>query len=693
MNRHILSVFLAALILSFSACKKGATPAEEEITPTNKVAADGFAYEPTRSVTISVRLLSRTNEPIKGALVSFYDPAAVKKGREITKVLSDKNGYVNTKLNIPASMVNLVIDPSYIGLASNVTAYISNNNLTAIIGGETGFAGNIVIPKTSSVAYNNRLSSIGGYRNNAIASLNTAASFPTYNAADYDALGRPKAPKLLAPDAISFSDLMAKVQVALPNGTPINPTYTATSVPTDLKIERLADVWITFVHEGADNRNTLGFYTYPTGNPPTNEDQITNAQIIFPNCSIVGGNGAGNMLSGDKVHIGRFPAGTSVGFLMIGNGYNFGFVDFTSPKFFTTEALNPEADLSKRRHNVVLHNVVQRTFLIGFEDTNRMPGNGSDNDYNDLVFYAQSNPVDAISPVNIPTLEEQYDHDQDLDGIPDFIDEYPSDPARAYNRYYPSETVWGTTAFEDNWPFAGDYDLNDVVVSYRYRMAMSATNQLVDIRGEYKALAAGAEYQNGFGVQLPFVPSQIQSVTGVSSSGQIQLDGKGLEKNQSKAVIFPFDNYRNLFGPGSSVVNTKIGVAKIESPVVTVNIQLTSPLSDDYTAFVPFNPFITSNLDRSREVHLVNHAPTDLASATLFNTGADNSNALTGRYYITSQNRPFALDFYGPFEYPIEKRPIYDVYTSFANWALTNGVQDIDWHYNPAKKVESLIYR
>ncbi|MHA4895129.1 LruC domain-containing protein [Pedobacter sp. PWIIR3] len=679
MKKKLLTLVLAATILSLGACKKNQTKTDELTEAGKKYAPDGFAYNTTKQVDINIRLLSRTDEPVSGVMVSIYDPASVGKGQALTKAISDKNGYVRTKVNIPAGLSNLVVDPNHIGLASFVTTYIKDNNLTAVIGGKTGFSGNVILSKTKSSS--SRTSSIGNHGFNAISGMGPSA-FTGYNAGDFDNLGRPN--DLLPVDNISFAELMNQIDATLPNTIEVKPKYIATQVPSDLKIERLADVWITFVHEGADYRNTLAYYTYPTGNPPQNEDQITNAKVIFPNCSLLGGIGEGNMLSGDKVKIGRFPAGTSVGFVLLQNAYQGnGAINFDATKFFSTEGINPEGDPAKRRHNVVLHNVSQRTFLIGFEDINRMPGQGSDQDFNDLIFYAQSNPVEAISPVNVPLLDETYG-DADLDGVPDAIDDYPNDPARAYKRYYPSELVWGTTAFEDNWPYEGDYDLNDLVVSYRYTFAMSPSNMLVDIKGEYKALAAGADFENGFGVQLPFTPSQIQSVSGMSVFGNagVLLDGKGIERNQNKAVIIPFDHYRNLFGPGSTQINTTVGSPKLESPLVTVNVLLTAPVSDDFTALVPFNPFMISNLDRGREVHLVNKAPTDLAASKWFNLGADDSNVGTGRYYITSLNRPFALDFFGPFKYPVEKTAIFNAYNHFAEWALSGGTTYPDWYFD-----------
>ncbi|MCD0490208.1 LruC domain-containing protein [Pedobacter sp. MC2016-14] len=688
MKKKLLVVATAALILSLGACKKELS-SETETPAGEKVAPDGFAYVTTKKVEVNVRLLSRDDKPIDGALVSIYNPASIGAGKELSKVISDANGYVKTTLTVPASLENLIIDPAYIGLAANVKTYIKDNSVIAIIGGQYGYGGNVIIETSKSTT-----TASSGISTFSVKGVNDIPSSAyNYDLSKYDELGRPKA--ILPVDKIDFSALMEQINSVLPERQKVQEKYIKTEIPTDLRITALADVWITFVHEGADYRNSLAYYTYPTGHAPTKAEDITNVNMVFPNASFKVGTGAGNMIQGDKVLLGRFTEGTSIGFVVLQNAYqNNGSVNYSATKFFSTEGLNPESDPKIKRHNVVLHNLSQRTFLIGFEDIERTDGYGSDQDFNDLIVYAQSNPVESINPADIPVLEGDA-KDTDKDGVPDAIDKYPNDPERAYDRYYPSETIWGTTTFEDNWPAEGDYDLNDLVLSYRYKFAMSATNKVVDLTADYKPLAAGATFQNGFGVELPLTPAQVKAVTGLNLSAgtYIKQVGNGLESNQSKAVIIPFDNYRNLFGVGTSLINTYAGSSYNESKTITVGVTFSTPLADDFTALAPFNPFLISNLERGREVHLVNHAPTDLANKKLFNSTADDSDAASGRYYTTRENRPFAIDFYGPFSYPLETVPIFDAYTHFSEWAKSNGKSFPDWYFNTSGYINTkLIY-
>ena len=56
-----------------------------------------------------------------------------------------------------------------------------------------------------------------------------------------------------------------------------------------------------------------------------------------------------------------------------------------------------------------------------------------------------------------------------------------------------------------------------------------------------------ASFKNGFGIQFPFAPSDVKSVTGYKHvSDYIKMSANGTEAGQQKAVIIPFDNYNAL---------------------------------------------------------------------------------------------------------------------------------------------------
>ncbi len=130
--------------------------------------------------------------------------------------------------------------------------------------------------------------------------------------------------------------------------------------------------------------------------------------------------------------------------------------------------------------------------------------------------------------------------DTDGDGVANTLDKYPTDPTRAFDNYYPSQTGFGTLAFEDLWPGQGDYDLNDLVVDYRTKTVTNALNNIVDIKSDYYVRAAGSAFKNGFGFQIDgLLPGQIASVSGCSVKGSyISLASNGVENGQTKAVRY-----------------------------------------------------------------------------------------------------------------------------------------------------------
>ncbi|WP_374164647.1 LruC domain-containing protein [Arcticibacter sp. MXS-1] len=667
-----LSAFIAVSVLAVTGCKKDRPNEKETVDLGEKAAPEGFDYSTTKKVDINVRLLTVNEQPLTGVLVSVYSPDNISEGHELTKALTDKNGYLKTSVTVPSSYESLVIDPAFIGLVRNAKAAIRGTSVNGVIGGKDGRGGDIVGAVTVNIPPSAT----------ATASISAGGPVISYDPDNFDQDGRPIASRRSPVDNRDFAALMQDINNALPERGPVSDKkYLHTESPTSLAITGLTDIWITFLHEGASFKNVLGYYTYPTGKPPVSVSEIDTVHVIFLNASYKDSDGG--MVQGDKVKIGRFSSGTSIGFVLLQNAFNSEkkSINTSATKFYSTEQLNPETDNTRKRHNVILHNVSQHIFMVGFEDINRM-GEQSDNDFNDLMFYAQSNPVEAISPIGVPFLDSKV-LDGDKDGVADLNDAYPEDPTRAYNRFYPSENVWGTTVFEDQWPQEGDYDLNDLVVSYRYKFAMNSENKVVDFAAQFKTLAAGASFQNGLGVQLPLNPSEVKSVTGYKRfANYIQLNASGLEAQQSKAVFIPFDNHKKLFASSSGYINTEEDKAKVDGQTVQVDVLFNSPISDSFTALAPFNPFMISNQERKREIHLVNHMPTDLAGTDLFGTGSDKSDPAKGKYYLTKENRPFALDFFGTFVYPIERAAIYNAYHHYAEWAQSGGTKYADWYFD-----------
>jgi LruC domain-containing protein len=247
--------------------------------------------------------------------------------------------------------------------------------------------------------------------------------------------------------------------------------------------------------------------------------------------------------------------------------------------------------------------------------------------------------------------------------------------------------VTGTAVYEDLWPGKGDYDVNDLVMAYKFKLVTNNQNKVTDIVVKLLVRAVGAGFRNGFGIQFDNLsPSNIASVTGYNlQHSYISLASNGTENGQSKAVVIAFDDATNVIHMGAygSFFNTQPGVPVGTSDTVTLNIHLTTPMLSSVIGAPPYNPFLIRNLERQAEIHLPNYLPTSLAAnCSYFGQGDDSSDPGIGRYYKTVNNLPWALNIPVVFDYPWEQTSILSAYNYFATWAQSDGALHPDWYLN-----------
>ena len=203
-----------------------------------------------------------------------------------------------------------------------------------------------------------------------------------------DASGKPG--YLIAKDEIS-PELLSFVATTLPDSDlrTTNPDLLNNSAIADFAITKSSDVFITFVSQGSVSmKNAIAFYTYPTNNSPTRAKDIKSITYIFPHAGI-----GTPLRAGDKVKIGRFDVGTSIGFVLLQDAW-----DETTKQlkndavhFCSNDALNPEVDPNLKKHAVLVNYAAENKVLIGFEDLDRTT-EICDHDFNDVVIYATVTP-------------------------------------------------------------------------------------------------------------------------------------------------------------------------------------------------------------------------------------------------------------------------------------------------------------
>ncbi|MEO5910239.1 MAG: LruC domain-containing protein [Pelobium sp.] len=650
---------LGLIILSFLliTCKKNELV--DQPGKTEKSAPDAFNFSTTREVKINIRLTTNMNEPIKGVPVTLNTPDGA---QELLKMVSDKKGYITTTLQIATYLKELTVKTPYIGLINKVNVSISSNSLDLTLGGPKGLSGDIIksnITPSSSLLFFNKTG------NQTPSIFNTNYEYM----GTYQGNGTPD--YLMAPGNVS-AGLLSYINASLPNNVDLrvaHPEYLSSLAIRNLNVVERGEVFITFVAEGAGYLNSLGYYTYPTGFPPTTKQDISTVKYIFPNAS--DGSSGGGLSAGSKVSLGMFDPGTTIAFVLLSDSWDGGakVVKSGNTKFYSDDAYNSESDANLKIHSVLLNYGAESSYVIGFEDTDRSNGSNSDHDFNDLVLYASANPLTALSPRGVKPLDDPKDCDND--GVTDEYDEFPCDGDRAYTTSYPSKYGWGTLAFEDSWPNKGDYDFNDLVLKFRYTSVSNANNQNIELQAKFTGTSALAQFKNGFGISIPTLnPAFVTKVTGARySEGYVNLSPNGTEAGQGAAntVIIPFDNNKLLIDGNNIGLDT-----------LRMTISFAPTLVGNISSVFPFNPFLISNGKRGYEVHLAGNSPTLLASTALFGTGDTNSISP----YKDTNNMPWALLFNEEFKYPKEGVNISTAYLHFGDWATSSGGSFTDWYNN-----------
>jgi LruC domain-containing protein len=669
-------LFITLFAAAFASCSPFEVPEQGEIvnaeakTLDQLAIPDAFTFSTHKDLNLSVSVKDNNGKLIPNAPFSVY--VKTQNSTDSLFLLSGEtsaDGVYETNLSLEKNVESIVATTDLIGLPSYVSAAVTSNTVVLTLGAENNInlPRNFVESKTSGEL------------------VTRGAGFTMMGA--YDVNGVPR--YLETRGDVIPQDIIKDINSSLPEkGNVIKSGHVEFVSPTaerNVILKENADVWVTFVHEGTGNYNALGYYTYPTGNPPTSASNISNLKVIFPNTSYK--NMGGGLRSGDKVKLGNFTAGTTVAWFIMPKGWDFPtqkVYDNRSAIHFADKNLNTFTTSEFRQHAVTLVNKAHKLLIVGFEDISRP---GGDQDFNDAVFYATVTPFTAVDITNVPEIVPP--RDTDGDGVPDVQDAEPTNPSVAYYNYGPGLGKSSTLAFEDMWPLKGDYDMNDVVVDYNILEKLNAQNKIVQIKFNLNVRALGGTFRNGFGFELPIASNKVASVTGAQiKDTYIQRNANGTEANQDKAVIIAFDNATTLVTtPTGSYFNTdkdKPGIADYKYEMV---VNMATPVTRAELGTAPYNPFIIVNKERGREVHLAGYKPTKLANPALFRTGVDNTQGT--KYYQSTSNLPWGIHVSSSFKYPIEKAPINVAYLKFNNWAESGGSTFQDWYMPKANYINT----
>lgn len=513
----------------------------------------------------------------------------------------------------------------------------------------------------------------------------------TFALGDYDSnYSDAGIPNSMAADIPISSELLQKISTALPerkNVTLTNPDYIANDAGSNISVIETGEIFVTFIHEGAGYKNGFGYFTY-TGDAPASRDEISEI-VLLPNSSFYNsGGGSNGMYTNDTLSLGTHVAGTKIGFFVIANGFNstYGIKPWQSDDwiFYTVKDLNNEVDSNNEKlnaHTVMLYDDESGNIVLGLEDILRTNA-GCDHDFNDLIFMVSATPSSAIDNTSITVLPEN--QDSDGDGVLDGNDDYPNDSERAFDVYYPSKEGQGTLAYEDNWPVEGDYDLNDLVVKYRYKETRNSLGRIKALNVIYTLTARGASRANGFALALNNIQGNTE-YTALLATDDAAAETVLSDEDSSHLNFVLAANTETLMPTpaGCEFYNTDSDCPL--APDVSLEFDLIFDDAKTRTQMgnAPYNPYIYATFDRGREVHLPNHKPTTRADDDRFGSGDDDSNLFDfSKTYETSDNLPWALNMPYSWLHPTSGDNIVDVYGNYRNWAESGGLISTDWYTN-----------
>lgn len=223
--------------------------------------------------------------------------------------------------------------------------------------------------------------------------------------------------------------------------------------------------------------------------------------------------------------------------------------------------------------------------------------------------------------------------------------------------YYPSATGWYKIAYEDKYPEQGDYDFNDAVVAYRYKLGLDAAGKVIRIEAEAYLLADGALHDLNWQWRLP-----VAGTGSVNCSLRMvgQTVGTGcpisLQSGLLAATMFPQINDASQYfaGSGGSFANTVCPSNKIDGPYSRISVQLDTPVAQ--TAIGNPDPQLN-----------------------VVTTGQTITLALRD-----VNNFPYALILPHTWNHPCEKTDMGLAYPQYLTFLQSGGTQAQTWYANPS---------
>ena len=480
-------------------------------------------------------------------------------------------------------------------------------------------------------------------------------------------------PKLIISDT-EMENLYSIVGTAFTSGSAMNKEYCSSP---DLLLEKDSEVTFTVIGSSTCWNSSLGYYYYTDDNKPTKPMDI-NVIMVFPNTQDgqwarekekkADYNGNKGVKRGDVVQLmyypnianddktgatKTFPKGTRIGFILRtqgwgkqGNDYSIMYNDgksYYNKKFNTWCATTDGLSYSSDSGTFSISNGESRAAKFSYKTSNgekytivSFEDALDDQDFDDLIF--------ALKPVNVF-----------------------ADLPEVENR---KSSTNGVYAFEDLWPKAGDYDLNDALVNVKHEKEFNDKGKIIKETFYLTTYQNYVELTSGLAMTLE------------TKTTPQTIAMKKIAKNSTVAEEASFTKEGNVYYLTADFKG-ELGTSYI------LELSYKNPLgsSADMASIKPF--IYRSEEGKNWEVHIPMEAPTAKMNTSYFGTGDDCSDPSKGLYFVREGNYPFAFYLHGVnisvFENTILKREneskrINEFFPGFLEWSTSNGATNQDWY-------------
>ena len=405
--------------------------------------------------------------------------------------------------------------------------------------------------------------------------------------------------------------------------------------------------------------SSLGYYYYRYDQAPASLKDVK-VYAVFPNTQMIWNNGSlqaspQGIKEGTAVQLKyfddpeypkgkNFPKGYYIGFILACNAWNTyftGFISYTltegfyasSTKGFSTK-VNSGIDVRTAMFKDKNSNIA-----IAFEDFM------DDQNFTDVVFSLKANP----EITNVPPVDEDLNTTIEKTGV---------------------------YAFEDEWPKAGDYDMNDVLVQYTYQKVFNIFNEILSESFTFKTLYnKSTVFTNGLGFIL-------------SNEGNAQSIEYFIRKENEKDFTVAsgadkFTRESNAIILTDNVKTNPNAEYKVTFKYGDKNSNKKQETSIDAFIYRP------SKEGNRLEVHCPMKKPTSKVDTSLFGQYEDCSKPNEGIYYVSNQENIYPFAFYlsnanandiaelKNFD-KNEKKSISEIYPKFIDWAKYG--TNADWY-------------